>query len=156
MYLYLVQHGESRPKEEDPDRSLTENGVLQIKKVAKFITAHTDISVKRIIHSGKKRAQQTAELFAEALNPPEGVEKGKELDPNALPWGWVVNLSKIKDDIMIVGHLPHLGKLSALLLCQDEAKPVVQFHQGGVVCIFRNESGIYSIHWVIIPAIIPD
>jgi len=149
MYLYLVQHGESKPREEDPDRSLTENGISQV-------ASYTDISVKKIIHSGKKRALQTAELFAQRLNPIEGVQKEKELEPNALPWGWVVNLSKIKDNIMIVGHLPHLGKLSALLLCQDESKPIVQFYHGGVICLFRNESGIWSIHWVVIPAIVPE
>ena len=32
MRVYLVQHGESRPEEEDPQRSLTDEGVRNVQK----------------------------------------------------------------------------------------------------------------------------
>jgi len=155
MNLYLVQHGEAKSQEEDPDRSLTQPGMSQIRRIASFIHSYSDIHVHTILHSGKKRALQTAELFAEKLKPIKGIEQGKELNPNSLPWGWVERLTRIEEDIMLVGHLPHLEKLSALLLCQDENKPIVKFRNGGVLALFRNESGIWSILWAVIPQILP-
>jgi phosphohistidine phosphatase len=154
MMLYLVQHGEAKSELQDPERSLTEDGIIKVRKVASYITSYTDTRVHTIFHSGKKRAQQTAELFAEKLKPPKGVQIGKELSPNSLPWGWVERLVQMQEDIMIVGHLPHLQKLSALLLCQDENKPIIKFYKGGVVSLYKNESGIWSILWVVTPQII--
>lgn len=156
MYLFLAQHGEAEPEEIDPERPLSDNGVMSVRRVATFIAENTDTRVRAIYHSGKKRALQTAGLFAEILKPLKGVVLGKELNPLSLPWGWVERLAKIEENIMIVGHLPHLNKLSALLLCQDESKPVVQFQKGAVVCLYKNESGIWSIIWMIIPQLIPS
>jgi phosphohistidine phosphatase len=155
MNLYLVQHGEAKPQEEDPDRPLTQNGTSQIRRVAAFIRNYSDIHIHTIFHSGKKRAIQTAELFAEKLKPTKGIEQGKELSRNSLPWGWVERLTRVEEDIMLVGHLPHLEKLSALLLCQDENKPIIKFRNGGVLALSRNESGIWSLFWVVIPQILP-
>jgi len=154
MYLYLVQHAEAKPKEIDPDRSLSENGIETAEKVASFVGGHSDIRLTTIVHSGKKRALQTAEIFAEKLQPVEGIRQEKELEPLSTPWGWVERLAQINNNIMIVGHLPHLKRLNALLLCQDENKPIVEFQMAGVICLFRNESGIWTIEWMVIPRIL--
>jgi phosphohistidine phosphatase SixA len=37
MQIYLVQHGESKPDEIDPERRLTESGAQAIQKVADFL-----------------------------------------------------------------------------------------------------------------------
>ena len=155
MRLYLAQHGEAMSELQDPERPLTESGMVNVRRVAQFIVKNTDVRVQSIYHSGKKRALQTAELFAEALKPPKGVVQGKELGPGSLPWGWVERLSKMKENTMIVGHLPHLHKLSALLLCQDDSKHIIHFEKGSVVSLERNESGIWSILWMVIPPIVP-
>ena len=155
MKLYLVQHGEAKSELQDPERSLTESGTVSVRRIASYIVKNTDVQIQTIFHSGKKRSRQTAELFAEVVKPPKGVQLGKELGPNSLPWGWVERLKKMKEHAMIVGHLPHLQKLSALLLCQDENKSILQFEKGGVVSLERNESGIWSILWVLIPQIVP-
>ena len=154
MYIYLVQHGESKSKEEDPERPLTENGVQYTEKVAMYVSEKCNIEIKRIIHSGKKRALQTAEIFKEYLNPPGGVVFEKELEPMSAPWGWVEKLKDLEEDIMIVGHLPHLKRLSSLLLCQDESKTIIDFKNSGVVCLYKNESGIWSVFWVLVPSIV--
>jgi len=155
MKLYLAQHGEAKSEIQDPERPLTENGIFNVRRVAAYITKNTDARVHSIFHSGKKRSLQTAEIFAELLKPLKGLQLGKELGPNSLPWGWVERLSQIQDDIMIVGHLPHLQKLSALLLCQDDTKPIIQFQKGGVISLNRNESGIWSIEWIVTSHIVP-
>ncbi|MGH8554307.1 MAG: histidine phosphatase family protein [Gammaproteobacteria bacterium] len=47
----------------DPDRPLTDTGRRDIERLAKFLNA-AKVRVSRIIHSGKTRAQQTAEILA--------------------------------------------------------------------------------------------
>ena len=37
MQIYLVQHGESKPDEIDPERRLTESGAQAVRKVADFL-----------------------------------------------------------------------------------------------------------------------
>src|SRR5947207_2034115 len=64
MQIYLVQHGESEPEEIDPERRLTESGTLAVQKVADFLRTSGSVDVDAIWHSGKPRAQQTAEFLA--------------------------------------------------------------------------------------------
>jgi len=156
MFLYLVQHGKALPKEVDPDRSLTEEGISETKRIANYIKKYADKLPQRIIHSGKRRARQTAEIFEEILKPSEGIEQGKELEPESLPWGWVEKLKEYEGCIMIVGHLPHLKRLASLLLCHDENKPIIQFYNSGAVFMSRDESGLWSLHWIVIPEIVPE
>ncbi|MCD6239419.1 MAG: phosphohistidine phosphatase SixA [Thermotogae bacterium] len=154
MNLYLVQHAEPKRKEEDPQRPLSEKGKADIKKIADFIVKHTNIRVKSIMHSGKLRARQTAEILAEYLNPPEEIKEVKGLEPLADPSIWVNHLIGVKEDMMLVGHLPHLMKLSSYLLCQDVNKKIVDFHMGGIVCLNKDEGGIWSVQWVLTPEIL--
>jgi len=118
MKLYLVQHAESKRREEDPSRPLSEKGWSDIRKVAKYAEKHLHIEVRQIIHSGKLRAKQTAEVLAEHLHPTNmTAADGLELlvDPKV----WKNRLDEITEDILIVGHLPHLGKLAGHLLTED-------------------------------------
>lgn len=154
MNLYLVQHAEARQKEEDPERPLSEKGRTDIRKIAVFIAENADIQVNSIMHSGKTRAQETAEVLVEYLNPPEGIKEVEGLKPLDDPAIWAEHLVAEKEDIMLVGHLPYLIKLSAHLLCQDENKKTVDFRMGGVVCLKRDESGGWSVRWMVIPEIL--
>jgi len=154
MNLYLVQHSEAKSKEEDPQRSLSEKGLVDVKKIAAFISKNIYIKVKTIFHSGKTRAQQTAEVLAQYLNPPEGIKEVEGLDPLAVPSIWVERLAKTEDDIMLVGHLPHLSKLSSLLICQDENKIVIDYKNAGVVCLKRDESNVWTVRWILVPEIL--
>ncbi len=154
MNLYLVQHAEAKQKDESAERLLTEEGQADIRKVAAFIVKQTNIHVNSIMHSGKTRAGQTAEILSEHLNPSDGIKEAVELEPLADPSTWADRLSEEKEDIMLVGHLPHLRKLSALLLCQDESKTIVNFQTGGIVCLLRDEAGNWSVRWMVIPEIL--
>jgi len=151
MNLYLVQHGEAKSKEEDPSRPLTEKGREDVRKVVAFVAENMKIQVASILHSGKARAQQTAQILAEHLKPPEGIRMTEGLESVAEPSIWVDRLAKTEEDLMLVGHLPHLSRLSAHLLCQDEEKKVIHYQRGGIVCLKRDESGLWSINWMVIP-----
>ena len=52
MNLYLVQHAEALPKQEDPDRPLSAQGRADIEKVARFVAKNGDILVRQINQRG--------------------------------------------------------------------------------------------------------
>ena len=71
MTLFLVQHGEAKPETEDPERSLTEQGAEIVGRIADW-AARAGTEVDQIQHSGKRRAEQTATIVAQGLDPPKG------------------------------------------------------------------------------------
>jgi phosphohistidine phosphatase len=154
MQLYLVQHAAAKSKEMDPERPLSEQGWVDIRKVAAYMAKHADIKLSRIYHSGKTRAQQTAEVLAQALNPAQGIEEAEGLTPKARPSIWVNRLADLTEDVMLVGHLPHMSKLASSLLAHDDTKHVVEFQQGGIVCLRRDEAGDWFLRWMVIPEIV--
>jgi len=150
MHLYLVQHGESLPKDIDPERKLSEIGIKETEEVAKFLS-RVNISINKIFHSGKTRARMTAEIFGKYLNVSDIIETDG-LSPLDNPKIWLSRLSEYEEDIMLVGHLPHLAKLTALILNVD--REVVKFRYSGVLCLYKEESGRWIIMWYITPDLI--
>lgn len=124
MLLYLVQHAEAKSKEENSERGLTEKGLQDIRKVASFVGG-LNVRANEIFHSGKKRALQAAEVLAEHLKPEKGVSEKDGLAPMDDPQMWFERLSKLEEDVMLVGHLPHLSKLASLILTGDAEKNVI-------------------------------
>ncbi len=151
MKVYLVRHGEAKSKEEDPERHLTEKGIEEIRRVARFLAA-AGIRIPKIVHSGKTRARQTAEILAEELKPQE-IGETDALDPLADPKIWANRLEESSEDIMLVGHLPHLSKLAGLLLLGKDIE-IIKLAAGGVICLERNEKRRWTVLWAIRPDII--
>lgn len=153
--LYLVQHAESKRKDEDSSRPLSEKGWEDIRNVAKFAEKTSSIQVDLIVHSGKLRAKQTAEILAKHVHSAKGVAIAEGLEPLADLKIWKRNLDEATEDIMIVGHLPHLSKLAGYLITGDENKEMITFRMGGITCLERIEGGRWVVQWVITPEIIP-
>jgi len=140
--FFLVQHGEAKSEIEDPERHLTEKGKKESEKVADFllkINLRPDI----IIHSGKIRARETAEIFSKILNPEKGIIQGENLSPLDNPRFWGERLKIEKEKIMLVGHLPHLSKLTSLLLINDENREIVKFRYSSCLILSREEKNFY-------------
>lgn len=152
MNLYLVQHAQAKPKEEDPDRPLSEKGTADIKKVALYVAANCGINVKKICHSGKLRAAQTAGILAGHLNVLTQ-EKVEALSPMDDPAVWAEKLRSKDEDMMLVGHLPHMAKLATALLCGDGENPMIQFQMGCILALTREEN-LWAVQWMIVPDII--
>lgn len=154
MFLYLIQHGEALSKEEDPERPLSSIGVVNVNKVAAYAALNCGIVVGTSIHhSGKLRARQTAEIIASALNLP-GPEQAAGLKPMDDPANWQNRLAGQSKDLILVGHQPYMGRLAALLLCDDPEKDIIRFQMGGIVALQR-ENDLWALQWQIVPAIIP-
>jgi phosphohistidine phosphatase len=152
MRVYLVQHGLAKDKSEDAERPLSAQGREDVIRCAGFLSLFEKPEPSRIVHSGKLRVQQTAEMFAEAWGGiPVTAMLG--LSPNDDPGIWSAHLVSMHEDVMLVGHLPHLQRLAGVLICGDSEREVVHFCNGGVLCLERMQAG-WSIIWQINPTLL--
>lgn len=155
MRLYLMQHGNPVSVEENPDRPLSQKGRQDVERMADFLKK-AGMEVDRILHSGKTRARQTAEIMAARLWPATEPLATGGLSP--ADDAKVVKDHILQDsdqDLLIVGHLPHLARLTSLLVTGNESISVALFQQGGLLCLESGEKGDWAVAWMLIPALIP-
>jgi phosphohistidine phosphatase len=155
MKLYLVQHGKAASEEEDPARPLTELGRRETQRMADFVRP-LGLNVDQLWHSGKTRAKQTAEIYADALTVADGPTARKGLKPNDNVTPLRDELGATSDDTMIVGHMPFVSRLAALLLTGYESPPVVTFVNAGLVCLERTGDNRWQVEWIITPDLISE
>ena len=151
MEVYLVQHGEAKPESEDPERPLTATGRAEAESVAGHAAA-SGIQVARILHSGKLRARQTAEILAGHLTPTEGLSEHQGLSPLDDPREAKLLVEQAERPVMLVGHLPHLSRLAAALISGDPENEVIRFRMAGVVCLGLSDAG-WAVNWILTPEI---
>jgi phosphohistidine phosphatase len=151
MRVYLVQHGESKSEEEDPQRHLTDRGIDEVRHVADFLRP-LELVVDTVWHSGKTRAQQTGELLAEVLRA-RLVERAG-LGPKDEVTATKEALEQAGGNLMIVGHMPFLGKLAALLVTGSEENEIVEFQFGSVLCMECRDDLNWKVAWMITPALL--
>ena len=152
MALFLVQHGKSLPKEKDPDRGLSRQGIEETRAMA-VLAQKQNVQVSRIIHSGKKRALQTAEIFMKTLEPEDGIAKKPGLAPLDDVTVFAAKISA-EENIMVVGHLPFMERLASYLVSGSTETQVVKFQNSGVVCLDTEiDSQSFFIRWALFPII---
>lgn len=158
MNLYLVQHGKPVPEKENPERPLSEEGRADVNRVAELLKA-AGVRPGCIFHSGKLRAKQTAEIMASMLSIASGPHERKGLAPMDEVDPVANDILNSQEDLMIVGHLPHLSKLVSLLATGKASLPVVAFQQGGVACLRgQMQEGVWDwkLAWMIVPELLPS
>src|SRR4051794_4937171 len=117
MRAYLVRHGEAKHENVDPDRHLTDRGAEDVKRIATDAVNDLGVRATRILHSGKARALQTAEIWAGLVGV--NAEGADALAPNDDPSTWAARLETEDGDVILVGHLPFLERLVGLLVTGD-------------------------------------
>ncbi|MGA8239211.1 MAG: phosphohistidine phosphatase SixA [Desulfobacterales bacterium] len=152
MALYLVQHGKSLSKDVDPEQGISDKGRAEVERIA-AVAANYAVQIAGIAHSGKKRALQTAAIFAAAFGLKDKVVERSGLKP----LDDVVRLStelRSQDGLMLVGHLPFLEKLTSYLVTGNADKTVFKFQNGGIVCLEEDvEKNSWFIKWTLMPHI---
>ena len=154
MRLYLVRHGDAKPKTEDPERGLSETGVREAEKVAAFL-ASAGIEVNAIWQSGKARARQTAEILAKGMGVPDSVSPHPGLSPMDPVQPIAAEIEKTENDLMVVGHLPFMNRLASLLIANSDTADTVIFRQASTVCLERDVAGTWRIGWMVTPDLLP-
>lgn len=153
MALYLVQHGKSLSEEQDPERGLSQEGYTDVNRIAEVARSY-GVQPAAIKHSGKKRARQTAEMFAEALlgdaNKTEPIAGIGPLDDVVA----VANTLKTGDNLMLVGHLPFMERLTGFLVTGSAERLVFKFQNGGIVCLDKDpDARWWFLKWTLMPRI---
>jgi len=152
MALYVVQHGKSLPKTEDPEKGLSEEGKRETDRIAQVAEGYR-VPVSRIVHSGKKRARQTAERMGTALCPGKEIQARSGMNPLDDVAAFAADLP-LDQNIMLVGHLPFLEKLIGLLVCDDAMRTVFKLQNSGIVCLDKaKDMENASIRWALMPNI---
>jgi phosphohistidine phosphatase len=151
MRLYLVQHGEACSKEVDPERPLTVKGENDVDNMAGFLGA-AGVKVDCVIHSGKLRAQQTAERLAGSLAPGVEIETSDRINPNDAPqdYDWLGEGA----DTLVVGHLPFMEKAVSYLTVGDTNLTFAAYQPGSVVCLESVENNRWRLNWMIRPELL--
>lgn len=151
MRLYLVRHGEAVPEEVDGERPLSDKGRRDAQRMAIFL-ARSGARVERIIHSGKRRALETAMAFAKVVGPNGIAEEGKGLGPRAPVRALCEAAERWEADTMVVGHLPFMAKVAARLLVEDEEAELLDFTPASVACLVRDDTTRrWTLAWLLRP-----
>ena len=150
--LYLMQHGEAVPDAENPERPLTPRGREDVARLAAFL-ADAKVEIARLVHSGKRRAADSAALLAAAIGPPVALElRPKGLLPGDSPVPLAEAILDWREDTLIVGHQPFLGRLASRLLLGKEQPAVFEFTPGTIACLARRPvTGAWFLVWLLTP-----
>jgi phosphohistidine phosphatase len=154
MELYLVRHGDIDPNAGDAGGGppLTEAGLAHVRRAASF-AARLGVKVDEIRHSDALRSIQTAQEFETALQCARRQVTGISPDDDINPLRREV--AGLKENVMVIGHLPYLNRISGALLAQDESMPVVVFHPASLVRLDRREDARWSLQLVLPVGVMP-
>ena len=155
MALFLVQHGISASKDMDPERGLTELGTEETNRIA-MVAKGYKIPVQKIVHSGKKRAEQTAAIYHQALAPETPLKMISGINPMNDVRNFASSIEP-QENRMVVGHMPFMERLVSYLITGSEDILVYKFQNSGIVCL-DVEGGVdkpadWFIKWTLNPNI---
>ncbi|MGB3209201.1 MAG: phosphohistidine phosphatase SixA [Desulforhopalus sp.] len=155
MALFLVQHGISVPKDVDPAKGLTDEGFTETERIADVAKGYK-IKIEKIVHSGKKRAKQTAAVYHNALSVAAPLELVSGINPMDDVRVFAAGINP-DSNVMVVGHMPFMQRLVSYLTTGSEATRVYQFQNSGIVCLdcsMKNDGTFdWYIRWTLNPHI---
>lgn len=144
MRLVLARHGEALDAASDRHRPLSAKGREDVERVAGAV-AGAGVRVGRVIHSGRLRAEQTAELWSRWVAPGVAPSIDPRLDPDEDPAPIALWLATASQDTLLVGHLPNLPRLVARLLRgAGEGTSYAAFRPGTALVLERDPAGVWN------------
>ena len=150
MKLYLAQHAEALGKDEDPERPLSDQGRRDVAAIA-ALAGKAGLRVARVWHSGKLRAAQTAQILAKVMLPRGKIASIGGINPNDAVEDFIADADVWQDDTLVVGHLPFMSRLVALLLAGDPARELVRYSPGSIACLERSGEHGWVLLWMLRP-----
>ncbi len=153
MKLYIARHGHAVDASENPERPLSDQGKTQIERMASF-QARAGVRPQSILHSGKARAAQTAMIYSRVIGGGTLVQERSGLKPMDDPSVIAEAMEDAIVDTLVAGHLPHLGRLTALLLTGDADTQLVDMPTGSMICLVRDQMDGWRMAWMLDPALL--
>lgn len=148
MTLYLVRHGKARKGGIDRKRPLTKRGIDQTRSIADFLRPRR-LRLAEIWHSDRVRAIETARILAPVLCA-KTMKQKSGLGPSDPLAPIIRRLKRLRGDLMIVGHLPFLHKLTSKLLTGSVSREIVHFTTSTIAAL-TYEDAQWRVEWVLTP-----
>jgi phosphohistidine phosphatase len=150
MKLFLVRHGEYIPENINPEKPLSDKGRNDIEKLGQKLK-DKGYKVNEIFHSGKLRAKQTAEILEKhvLMNGEISEQEGLNPDDDIKPWAEKIN--NYSGDLMLVGHLPFMAKLSSFLINNTENEFTFEFNPGTTAVLSKSPEGKWILEQIFQP-----
>jgi phosphohistidine phosphatase len=162
LELFIIRHAIAEEREvfsltghEDSQRPLTAQGIKKFKKTSEKLKKLIG-PVDLIVSSPLVRAQQTADLLMKQFpHTPNSVSQSllSNAHPNEFIRWCKENLMKSESKVIIVGHEPHLSRLTCWLLFGSQ-KSCIELKKGGCIKLkFNNkvETKHGVLCWLISP-----
>lgn len=162
MNLYLLRHGlaeelDSAGLAHDAERRLTDKGERKLRQIAQAMKT-LDLRFDAILSSPYVRARQTAEIIAAVLHERKRIEFSDHLVPSGNAKKLIELLNRFDpplNEMLLVGHEPHLSELISLLVSGKPGFTVVM--KKGGLCKLAVESLHYGrcavMEWLLPPGI---
>lgn len=158
MKLYLVQHADAKSKDVDETRPLSDKGQTDAQNMAAFLKG-ANITVDEIVHSGKLRAEQTAEALAAGVWQGKMPSKLDGIKPNDSTDHLCNTVMAAGGDLMVVGHMPFVARAASRCLTGSESAILMRFEPGAVACFERQDEGgeyHWSLEWFVKPSMLSE
>lgn len=147
MEIFLVRHGDAESPHVNRERPLSSKGRQQVARLSQFI-ADNPIPVETIFHSGILRAQQSAQIIADALGLVR-VESLQGLKPDAPVDSMALLIEEFTTNAMLVGHLPFMSLLATQLVGGSKRHDTISFYTATAACLSYQGNSRWSIEWVV-------
>jgi len=144
MRLYIVQHGDSVPKDIDPDRPLSNRGRADIQRLTEWLSSQ-DVQIAQILHSGKTRARETAEILRLLLKSRRQMHQREGLAPNDSPEAFLNQLRDPEKDTLVASHMPFVARAVSQALTGAPDRQLVEFVPGSVAGIERGDGASWRL-----------
>lgn len=144
MRLYLVQHGDALPKDVDPSRPLSDRGRDDIQRLTEWLSRQS-VRIVEVLHSGKTRAEETAEILRPLLETHGEVSKGEGLAPNDSPDAFLRRMRDSEKDTLIAGHMPFVARTVSQALTGAPDRQLVEFLPGSIAGMERSDDASWRL-----------
>ena len=168
MRIVLLRHGLAIDREHpdcppEPERHLTDEGEQRTRRVA-YGLRNLDLRPDRLLSSPWLRARQTAKICARILDFPASgaggaggakIEVRDDLLPDHDATSIVDYLRSLRetDEVLVVGHAPHLDRVLANLVGAPEAV-LSSLKKAGAVSVAGGSTEAGQIEWLLTPRIL--
>ncbi len=147
VLIYLLRHAEAEdvsPTGRDEDRRLTEVGRKRMKPIARGLARLVN-ALDEILVSPLERARETAEYVSTACDFDRPFRETVNLRPAADPAATLAELERLKaETVLLVGHQPHLGRLTGRLLT-GRSDVEVPLKKAGAAAFSAERSTTFSL-----------
>ncbi len=144
MLLYLIRHAHALDGGSDAARPLSKRGRAQVRALAGVVRRQENFQPAALWHSPLVRARQTAGLLARRAKLPVPLHRVSGLTPDDDPRVIARRLNRLRRDVAIVGHEPHLSALASLLVTGEAEPPVFVLKKCAALALER-----YGTRWVV-------